>query len=132
MESMRTHGLTKSTTYANFHRVIHAINNHPALEIACNNSLPELQRRSAKFMDRSTNDVFKYCTGAIDGLAIHIRAPSKVEVFNQSRFFSGSKMKCCINMQALCDAKCRFLAVTCKHVGSTNDAVAYVQGISSH
>ena len=33
-----------------------------------------------------------------------------------------------MNMQGVCDAQCRFLAVTCKHVGSTNDAVAYVQG----
>ena len=31
-------------------------------------------------------------------------------------------------MQGVCDAQCRFLSVTCKHVGSTNDAVAYVQG----
>jgi len=28
-------------------------------------------------------------------------------------------------MQAVCDSECRFIAVTCKHVGSTNDIVAF-------
>ena len=128
LEAMRTHGMSMPTVYDNFHRVIEAINTHPALEIVCDNRPPELQRRSVHFMERSSHELFKYCTGAIDGLAIHIRAPSNTEVMNQSRFFSGSKKKYCMNMQGVCDAQCRFLAVTCKHVGSTNDAVAYVQG----
>lgn len=128
LEAMRTHGISMPTAYDNFHRVIEAINTHPALDIVCDNSLPELQRRSVHFMERSTHELFKYCTGAIDGLAIHIRAPSNSEVMNQSRFYSGSKKKYCLNMQGVCDAQCRFIAVTCKHVGSTNDAVAYVQG----
>ena len=66
---MRTHGMSRSTVYANFQRVIDAINNHPALEIICENNPVELKRRSAQFMARSTHDVFQYCTGAIDGLA---------------------------------------------------------------
>lgn len=86
MEAMRTHGLSESTVYANFHQVIEAINNHPALDIVCDNSLPELKKRSAQFMDRSTHDLFRYCTGIIDDLAIHIRAPSRDEASNQSRF----------------------------------------------
>lgn len=128
MEAMRTHGMSMATAYDNFHRVVEAINEHPALEIVCDNSIAALRTRSAQFMERSTHDIFQYCTGAIDGLAIHIRAPSNAEVMNQSRFYSGSKKKYCLNMQGVCDAKCRFIAVTCKHVGSTNDAVAYVQG----
>ena len=128
IEAMRTHGMSMPTAYDNFHRVIDAINENPALEIVCDNSISALRTRSAQFMERSTHDIFQYCTGAIDGLAVHIRAPSNAEVMNQSRFYSGSKKKYCLNMQGVCDARCRFIAVTCKHVGSTNDAVAYVQG----
>ena len=128
MEAMRTHGMAKPTVYANFHRVIHAINTHPALDIVRDNSPGELKARSDGFKERSSFDLFQYCTGAIDGLAIHITAPKNTEVQNQSRFFSSSKKKYCLNMQGVCDANCRFIAVTCKHVGSTNDAVAYVQG----
>lgn len=128
LEAMRTHGLSMSTTYDNFDRVIKAINSHPALSIDCDMSNDGCRARAAGFMERSTHDIFRYCTGAIDGLAIHIRAPSRDSVFNQSRFFSGNKKKYCMNMQGVCDAQCRFIAVTCKHVGSTNDAVAYNQG----
>jgi hypothetical protein len=42
--------------------------------------------------------------------------------------FSGSnKKKFCLNMQGVCDSDCRFIAVTCKHVGSTNDIVAFTE-----
>lgn len=91
LEAMRTRGMSMSTVYDKYHRVVEAIYTHPALEIICDKLLPELQRRSVHFMERSTHDIFKYCTGAIDGLAIHIRAPSNSEVMNQSRFYSGSK-----------------------------------------
>ena len=127
IEAMRTHGLSMSTVYDNFHRVIGAINSHPTLEISCDNSLSGLMSRSQDFMERSSFDIFMYYTGAIDGLAISIRCPSRTEVQNQARFYSGSKKKYCLNMQGVCDARCRFLAVTCKHVGSTNDAVAFSQ-----
>ena len=72
MEAMRTHGLSRATVHCYCHRVINAINNNPALDIVCDKSPPELQRRATQFMDRITNDIFKYCTGAIDGFAIHI------------------------------------------------------------
>jgi DDE superfamily endonuclease len=127
LESMRTHGLSMSTTYDNFHRVIRAINSHPALEIRCDNSESGLQSRGEGFMERSSYDIFQYCTGAIDGLAIHIRCPSRLEVVNQARFYSSNKKKYYLNMQGVCDSQCRFIAVTCKHVGSTNDAVAFSQ-----
>ena len=31
----------------------------------------------------------------------------------------------CINMQAVCQSDLQFVAVTCKHVGCTNDAIAF-------
>ena len=91
IEAMRTHGLSMSTTYDNFDRVIKAINSHPALSIDCDMSLDGLRARANGFRDRSTHDLFQYCTGAIDGLAIHIRAPSRLVVMNQSRLFSGNR-----------------------------------------
>ena len=83
IEAMRTHGLSMSTVNDNFHRVISAINSHPALEISCDNSLSGLMSRSQDFMEMSSFDIFKYCTGAVDGLTISIRCPSRSEVKNQ-------------------------------------------------
>jgi hypothetical protein len=44
---------------------------------------------------------------------------------DKKRYFSGSKKKFCMNMQGVCDSNCKFISVTCAHVGSTNDAVAF-------
>lgn len=125
LESMRTHGLAMSSVYKNFRTVIRAINEHPALEICCDSSLYGLETRAAGFKALGQRGLFSYCTGAIDGLAITIQAPPNDQVMNQTRFFSGSKKKFCLNMQGVCNANCEFIAVTCKHVGSTNDAIAF-------
>lgn len=125
IEAMRTHGLAKATVYANLHDVVTAINKCDALKVECDNSLDALLKRAAGFQLRSTFALFKYMTGAIDGLAISIFAPSKRRVKNQIRFHSGSKKKFCLNMQGVCDADTIFLAATCKHVGSTNDVTAF-------
>ena len=37
LEAIRTHGMSMPTVYDNFHRVIEAINTHPALQIVCDN-----------------------------------------------------------------------------------------------
>jgi hypothetical protein len=38
LEAMRTHGVASCTVYQNLHRVIEAINSHPALAIECDTS----------------------------------------------------------------------------------------------
>ena len=75
IESMRTHGLARTTVYENFRSVIRAINNHPALEITCDNSPAALNRRSTEFKELGDHGLFQHCVGAIDGLAIQIEAP---------------------------------------------------------
>eukprot|EP01031_Cornospumella_fuschlensis_P031290 gene31290-37817_t len=124
---MRTHGIAASTVYSTFRAVVQAINRHPALAIECDNSEDALRERAGEFAlkCKSAPDLFKYCTGAIDGLAIHIKCPKRSKTKHQIRYFSGNKQKYCLNMQAVCDARCRFLAMTCNHVGSTNDGVAF-------
>jgi hypothetical protein len=123
VEAMRTHGLAKSTVQSIFRTVVRAINSCDDLQIKCDNSLSALRARADGYQSRSNHDLFKYCTGAIDGIAITIRAPRNVT--DQKRFYSGNKKKYCLNMQGVCDSECRFIAMTCKHVGSTNDVVAF-------
>jgi hypothetical protein len=125
IEAMRTHGLSRAQVYKNFREVIKAINECPALAIQCDNSDEGLSKRAREFATLSKHSLFHYCVGAIDGLAISIRAPSKKKVKNQTRYFSGNKKKFCLNLQGVCDAKGNFIAVSCKHVGSANDCVAF-------
>jgi hypothetical protein len=125
LEAMRTHGLARSTVDRNFHTVIRAINDHPALKIECDMSIEAQKSRAQEFQKLSTQGFFKYTTGAVDGLALATRTPSKKKYMNQSQFHSGSKKKSCVNLQAICDAKTKFLAVSCQHTGCTNDNEAF-------
>lgn len=122
VEAMRTHGIAKATAFKNLKDVVKAINAHPGLEVKCDNSPEGLAERAAGFASRSSKGLFKYATGAMDGLTVAV-SPRKVQ--NQLMYFSGGKKKFCVNMQAVCDANCIFIAFTCMHVGSTNDCTAF-------
>lgn len=125
IEAMRTHGIAKTSAHVIFYDVINAINSAGDLAIICDNSPNALAFRAEGFKARSTMGLFNFATGAIDGLAITIKAPSREETRNQLRFRSGSKNKYCLNMQGVCDANCRFIAMSCMHAGSTNDVQAF-------
>jgi len=125
MEAMRTHGISKSQAFTNLHKVVEAINSCSALDIIFDKSEENLVELASGFQKRSDHNIFKKCVGAIDGLAIKIKCPRKSEVLNQSHYFSGSKKFYCLNMQAVCDGHCKFSVVSCRHVGSTNDAISF-------
>jgi hypothetical protein len=124
MEAMRTIGIAMTTARDDcIGKVVRAINNHPALEIKCDMSLEACVKRSRGFENRSSFGIFQYVTGAIDGLMLKHTAPKNVE--NQQAYMSGSKKVHCVNMQAVADDNRKFLAVSCKHTGNTNDCVAF-------
>ena len=128
MEAMRTHGISESQAYKNLHDVVTAINKHPNLAIDSGPNSGLLAERAADFRSKSSHELFSHCVGAIDGLAIQIRAPNRKDSDNQLRFHSNSKKMYCINVQGVCDAKCRFIGFTAKHVGSINDSPAFETG----
>ena len=125
IESMRTHGLSQAFVYENLRKVVRAINNHPKLEIVCDTSLNSMKIKAKNYAELGDHNLFRYCVGAIDGLAIKTRTPSRNLFHNTARFISGSKTIVCINMQAECQSDLQFQAVTFKHAGCTNDAVAF-------
>jgi DDE superfamily endonuclease len=125
VESMRTHGLSQAFVYDNLRKIVKAINNNPRLAIVCDTSASSMILKSKNYGVLGDHNLFKYCVGAIDGLAIKTRTPSRNVYQNTARFTSGSKKIVCINMQAVCLSDLQFQAVTCKHVGCTNDAVAF-------
>lgn len=125
MEVMRTHGVSAQHAYWNFHRVVDAINQCSMLDLFFEISREHLARLAEGFRRRSFNGLFQFCVGALDGIAIAIKFPSRRQARNQTRFYSGSKKKACLNVQAVCDAMCRFYLMCAKHCGSTNDSDAF-------
>ena len=85
----------------------------------------ELEKAAAHFNAISSHRVIKGCVGALDGLLVETEAPSSKEVANPKSFFSGHYHHMGINVQAACDAKCRFIHFNASHPGSMNDAVAH-------
>ena len=125
IEAMRTHGISSTFAYENLHRVVEAINSCPDLAILPGFEVPELEIKAKGFEDRSSKKLFRFMVGAMDGLAITIKAPVKSSTKSQLSYRSGSKHKFCLNMQAICDANLIFEAMTCMHTGSTNDIDAF-------
>lgn len=66
----------------------------------------------------------QYVVGAVDGVQIKIQAPSKLESAKTKKFFC-RKQFYSLNVQAICDARTRYLAVSIVCPGSAHDSVAY-------
>jgi hypothetical protein len=87
-------------------------------------SLDDLKARAFEFSRRSTYpNVFQHCVEAIDGILIRIQCPRNE--MDQRNFFSGHKLDYGLNLQASCDANCRFVNASLCCPGSANDIMAY-------
>ena len=64
------------------------------------------------------------CVGALDGYLMRITAPSFAECGNVGAYFSGHYCTYGVNVQAMCDADCRFTFFCLAAPGKTNDSVA--------
>ena len=86
-----------------------------------------LERVSDGF-SRGGTSVLRGCIGALDGIAIKIKEPSRNDVPNSSSYYN-RKGFFALNVQAMCDSFYTFTYVGCLAAGSTHDSTAY--GITS-
>jgi hypothetical protein len=96
VKSMRTHGLSQAFVHDNLRKVVKAINNDPRLAIVCDTSASSMILKFKNYSVLGDHYLFKYCVGAIDGLAK--KTPSRNVYQNTARFTSGSKKIVFINM----------------------------------
>jgi hypothetical protein len=84
----------------------------------------ELEVRAYEFSRKSSHPtIFRHCVEAIDGLLIRINCP-KFET-DQRNFYSGHKLDYGLNLQASCDANCKFVNASMCCAGSANDINAF-------
>lgn len=130
IDQCRIHGVSVQVFYKCIHEVIQAINRHPDIGnpkwpttvAECEEYGTEWAKLSGPSGDRA---LFTTAIGMIDGILIETMCPTAKEVPRPDDFKSGHKKKTGLNVQALCDAKKRFLFVSCKTPGKTNDLKAY-------
>ena len=117
-------GISKSSFCHCCHRCIQAINQCEALSFKFPETPVEVAKAAAGFRKISSHGVMEGCVGAMDGLLVKIRTPKSKEVAHVKSFHSGHCKHCGINVQAICDANCRFSAVSAAAPGGTNDCAA--------
>jgi hypothetical protein len=115
--------ISKPSFYHIVWHTIDCINRCEALAI----KLPghqELDIVRQGFQGISWDGVLNGCVGALDGYLQHIAAPSYKDCGNVGAYFSGHYCIYGVNVQAMCDADCRFLFFSVASSGKTNDSVA--------
>ena len=112
-------GISVASFYCIVWRTIHAINKSLKIEFP---STPQQCAETAKeFENISHRGVIKNCVGAVDGYLLAIETPSKRHAKNVRSYFSGHYQKYGINIQASCDAFCRFTFMGVGGPGVTKD-----------
>ena len=77
------------------------------------------------FKARSSNGIIRHCVGAIDGFLCKINCPAMNDCDNNPvSCFSGHYFCHGINVQAVCDARCRFIFFAVCAPGSCANQVA--------
>jgi hypothetical protein len=85
--------------------------------------IDKLEHLSQGFYDHS-GGILDGCVLAVDGLGVATRQPFKWEVL-YPKDYRFRKRGFAIIVMAGCDIQARFIAVSCRHSGSTNDIIAW-------
>ena len=109
--------------------MVQAVNNCDELAFKFPTTEAECKEIASEFVLRSKAG-FSNCVGCIDGLLVWIEKPSTDECeargVNSGKFYCGRKGKYGLNMQAVCDARRRFIDVSILHPASASDYLAFV------
>jgi len=102
---------------------------HCWIRCAAGGSFPstqdQLQSAAYRFQQCSTGGAIKNCVGALDGYLAEIKAVSSRHHPNPRSFYSGHYNCPGLNVQAVCDSRCRFIYFAVAAVGSSPDSNAY-------
>jgi hypothetical protein len=117
--------ISKPSFFRLLWHTIDAINSCQALAV----ELPEptadkLSSLRTGFKNISYARVMDGFVGELDGYLMRITAPSQAQCGNVTAYFSGHYCSYGVNLQAMCDADCRFTFFSLAAPGKTNDNVA--------
>ena len=90
-----------STFFRLLNKGLHAINNCKEIRLELPTSSSDLDELAEGFKSKSTEGVMFGCVGALDGLLLPIRTPTRAEAANVRQFFSGHYQTMGLNIQGL-------------------------------
>ena len=93
LDLVDVHGISRTSIYESINKIMEAIEQCDSIGQVCWSDTPEaLEKASRAFSSRSTSgDVMTRFVGAIDGLFVAIKAPSKRETLRGGKFYYGNK-----------------------------------------
>jgi hypothetical protein len=114
-------GISRPSFYRVVWKTIKAIVRCPQLKIKFPTTAQECREAAMKFRNISTGHAIKNCVTVVDGYLLRMTTPSKKEAKNVRSFFSGHYQCHGVNIQAGCDADCRYTYVALAAPGVTAD-----------
>lgn len=124
------YGVSLTAIETSIKAVVQAVNDHPDFAI----TFPldhDKQREIADEFKSKSEASFDCCVGAIDGILVWTHKPTESDCeeakCDQGKFWCGRKHKFGLNMQAICDARGRFLDLSIMFPASTSDCLAFEQ-----
>jgi hypothetical protein len=115
-----TAALAKSSFYSCLHCGVNSVNNCKELALKFPTLASELQKFAADFAAKLNG-----CIAAQDGWLCRIQVPPEAKTMNKSSYFSRHHQCHGFNVQAACDAVCRFIFVSTRCPGGTGDSKAF-------
>jgi len=120
------YGVSKTSVYRSRDTFVSAVTECEALRIRFLQLPKEIEKIRRQFERKSTNGVMRGCVGAMDGLLATMDCPGLEESMGNPRaYYSGHYNDYGFNVQAICDARLRFLFFAVAKPGGSSDLTAY-------
>ena len=120
------YGISFTSAYRCRTIFIEAVNSCPELDINMPSTVDEMKKVADDFATVSTDSLIRGCVGCIDGFLATTKRPTMKESNNSPRaFYSGHYNTFGLNIQAVCDVRCRFLFFGVVAPGKCGDQVAF-------
>jgi hypothetical protein len=118
-------GISWTLFYSCVYKGINAICRCQELQLKMPMSLSDMHYATNSFKELSLDGQLNGCIGALDGWLCRIKVPSASYTMNVASYFSGHYQSYGVNVQATCDAACRFTSISVLCPGGTGDSKAF-------
>jgi hypothetical protein len=116
---------SRPTFFRLLRKGIQAILNCKEIQVQLPTTREELDEVRQGFQDKSIEEVMLGCVGALDGLLLLIRTPTRNEAPNVRIYHSGHYQQMGLNVQAMVDANLKFMYLAVLAGGRSSDVQAY-------
>eukprot|EP00918_Siedleckia_nematoides_P006260 GHVU01013600.1.p1 GENE.GHVU01013600.1~~GHVU01013600.1.p1 ORF type:complete len:446 (+),score=19.66 GHVU01013600.1:210-1547(+) len=121
-------GISRASFYRALHAGLAALCLCPDLDYAFPYTREEINDAAAAWANLSSHRVVLGCVGAMDGVLVRIRAPSRRETGHVRSYFSGHYHCYGVLVLAVCDHMCRFTHLAVASPGGGSDINAFRNG----